>query len=95
MNIKPVIAYKQIRTARYDKAMLHPVRMYVLKLLSNHICCYSGDLSEELMISKLTLSQHLIELKEAGLIKGEIESTRIRYCINKGNREETKQFQGV
>jgi len=65
MNIKPVTTYNQNRTARYAKAMGHPVRMYVLELLSSHSCCYSGDLSEELPIAKSTLSQHLKELKEA------------------------------
>ena len=81
---------KQQRTARYAKAMGHPVRMYVLELLSKQSCCYSGDLSEELPIAKSTLSQHLKELKDAGLIQGEIEAPRIRYCINKENWKEAQ-----
>ncbi len=80
----------QEKTARYAKAMGHPVRMYVLELLSQQSCCYSGDLSEELPIAKSTLSQHLKELKEAGLIQGEIEAPRIKYCINSENWEEAK-----
>ena len=71
--------------ARYAKAMGHPVRIYILQLLSNQSCCYSGDLSEELPIAKSTLSQHLKELKKAGLIQGEIEQPRIKYCLNKEN----------
>ena len=80
MNSKSVTTEKQIRIAWYAKAMGHPVRMYVLELLSNQACCYSGDLSDDLPIAKSTLSQHLKELKDAGLIQGEIEAPRIRYC---------------
>lgn len=81
---------EQQKMARYAKAMGHPIRMYVLELLSKQSCCYSGDLSEELPIAKSTLSQHLKELKDAGLIQGEIEAPRIKYCINKTNWEEAK-----
>lgn len=81
---------KQQRIARYAKAMGHPIRVYVLELLSTQACCYSGDLSEELPIAKSTLSQHLKELKDAGLINGEIESPKIKYCINKENWDEAR-----
>lgn len=80
--------------ARYAKAMGHPIRMYVLELLLNQNCCYSGDLTEVLHIAKSTLSQHLKELKEAGLIQGEIEAPKIRYCINKKNWEEAQLLFG-
>lgn len=83
---------KQKRMARYAKALGHPVRIYVMDILSNQACCYSGDLSEELPIAKSTLSQHLKELKDAGLIKGEIEAPRIKYCINKENWLEAKML---
>lgn len=76
--------------ARYAKAMGHPVRMYVLELLSNQSCCYSGDLSDILPIAKSTLSQHLKELKDAGLIQGEIEAPKIKYCLNRKNWEEAR-----
>lgn len=79
------ITKEQKLVARYAKAMSHPVRMYILELLSKQSCCYSGDLSEVLPIAKSTLSQHLKELKEAELIQGEIEQPRIKYCLNKGN----------
>ena len=65
--------------------MGHPVRMFVLDLLSKQTCCYSGDLSEVLPVAKSTLSQHLKELKDAGLIQGEIEAPKIKYCLNKEN----------
>lgn len=90
MARKEVITDKQKKMARYAKAMGHPIRMYVLELLASQSCCYSGDLTEELPIVKSTLSQHLKELKDAGLIQGEIEAPRIKYCINKENWEEAK-----
>jgi DNA-binding transcriptional ArsR family regulator len=92
MDSKTVTSDKQLRMARYAKAMAHPVRVYVLELLSNQSCCYSGDLSDELPIAKSTLSQHLKELKDAGLIQGETELPRIKYCIDKENWKEAQQL---
>lgn len=96
MTKEEVFSDKQNRAARYAKAMGHPVRLFVLELLSKQSCCYSGDLSDELPIAKSTLSQHLKELKDAGLIQGEIESPRIKYCINKENWKEAQSlFRGL
>lgn len=89
---KVQITEEQKKAARYAKAMGHPIRMYVLELLSKQSCCYSGDLSEELPVVKSTLSQHLKELKSAGLIQGEIEAPRIKYCINKENWAEAQEL---
>lgn len=89
---KDVLTDEQKKAARYAKAMGHPIRMYVLELLSNQSCCYSGDLTEILPIAKSTLSQHLKELKDAGLIQGEIEVPRIKYCINKANWQEAQEL---
>ncbi len=72
--------------------MGHPIRLYVLELLSRQACCYSGDLSEELPIAKSTLSQHLKALKEAGLIQGEIEAPKVKYCLNQTNWLEARQL---
>lgn len=80
-----VFTDEQQQAARFAKAMGHPVRMYVLELLNKQSCCYSGDLSDILPIAKSTLSQHLKELKDAGLIQGEIEAPKVKYCINKEN----------
>lgn len=90
MSIKLATTDDQQRIARYAKAMGHPIRMYVLELLSNQSCCYSGDLSEDLPIAKSTLSQHLKELRDAGLIQGEVESPKIKYCLNKENWKEAQ-----
>jgi ArsR family transcriptional regulator, arsenate/arsenite/antimonite-responsive transcriptional repressor len=87
---KEIITKEQQKAARFAKAMGHPIRMYVLELLSSQSCCYSGDLTEVLPIVKSTLSQHLKELKDAGLIQGEIEAPRIKYCLNKENWAEAQ-----
>lgn len=71
------------KLARYAKALSHPVRVYIIKHLSKQNCFYSGDLSEVLPIAKSTLSQHLKELKSAGLIQGEIQAPKIKYCLNR------------
>ncbi len=77
--------------ARFAKAMSHPVRVYILKKLSRlNACCYSGDLVDELPVGRSALSQHLKELKHAGLIQGEIETPFIKYCLNKENWEKLK-----
>jgi DNA-binding transcriptional ArsR family regulator len=70
--------------------MGHPTRMFILELLSRQSCCYSGDLTEVLPIAKSTLSQHLKELNDAGLIQGEIEAPKIKYCLNQENWNEAK-----
>ena len=92
MNMEDVITDDQKKLARFAKAMGHPIRMYVLELLSEQACCYSGDLTEMLPIAKSTLSQHLKELKDAGLIQGEIEAPKIKYCINRDNWEKAQQL---
>ena len=90
--MKEEITEKQKQMARYAKAMGHPVRMYILNLLSSQSCCYSGDLSETLPIAKSTLSQHLKELKDAGLIQGTIERPKIKYCLNQENWEQARSL---
>ncbi len=90
METKSLVKHEKM--ARYAKAIGHPVRLYVLELLSKQTCCYSGDLSEVLPIAKSTLSQHLKELKSAGLIQGETEAPKIKYCLNKANWEEAKNL---
>ena len=76
---------KQEKIASISKALGHPVRVYVVEFLSKQECCYSGDLTEILSMAKSTLSQHLKELKKAGLIQGKIEGAKIKYCLNEEN----------
>lgn len=75
----------QIDTARFAKALSHPVRIAILELLNSHACCFHGDMAEELPIAKSTLSQHLNELKDAGLIRGTITPPTVKYCIDREN----------
>lgn len=74
---------EQEQTARFAKALAHPVRIAILQLLNNKTCCYHGNMAEELPIAKSTLSQHLNELKDAELIQGNITPPTVRYCINR------------
>ena len=71
--------------ARFAKAMGHPARMAILRFLAAQDSCFFGDIHEVLPIAKATVSQHLKELKDAGLIQGEIEMPKVRYCINREN----------
>jgi ArsR family transcriptional regulator, arsenate/arsenite/antimonite-responsive transcriptional repressor len=81
---------QQKELALIARALSHPVRIYILQLLAGQSCCYSGDLAEDLPIARSTLSQHLKALKDAGLIQGEINPPKIKYCINKDNWEKAK-----
>lgn len=83
---------KQEQTSRFAKAMGHPVRIAILQLLNTQNCCYHGDMAEELPVAKSTLSQHLKELKDAGLIQGDIKPPTVKYCINRGNWELAKKL---
>ena len=78
---------KQEQLARFAKAMGHPARVAILDFLIKQNSCFFGDIHEVLPISKATVSQHLKELKEAGLIQGEIETPKVKYCINRENWE--------
>ncbi len=67
------------------KALGHPVRIQILKLLSTQSCCFTGELTSLIPMAQSTISQHLKALLEAGLIQGEINPPRVRYCLNRQN----------
>ncbi len=71
--------------ARYGKALGHPARIAIIQFLASQNNCFFGDIQDVLPISKATVSQHLSELKDAGLIQGEIIYPKVKYCINKEN----------
>lgn len=83
---------EQKQAARFSKALGHPVRIAILQLLNTQACCFHGDMAEELPIAKSTLSQHLNELKDAGLIQGNITPPTVKYCINKENWKIAKKL---
>lgn len=96
MNLKKKYTSEQELLARYAKALGHPVRIAILQLLQNQSCCYHGDMAEELPIAKSTLSQHLNELKAAGLIQGTVTPPTVKYCIHKKNWEKASTlFSGL
>lgn len=84
-NTKEVLTQEVIQTARFAKALGHPVRVSILKLLNSQTCCFHGDMAEILPVAKSTLSQHLNELKNAELIQGNISGPTTKYCINREN----------
>ncbi len=67
--------------AQFAKVLSHPARLAILKYLAETKTCISGDISDNLPLSRTTVSQHLTELKAMGLIKGEIEGLKVNYCI--------------
>ena len=76
---------KDNKIAAIAKALSHPARVAILKLLIKKQACVCGDIVDELPLSQSTVSQHLKELKLAGLIQGEIEGTKVCYCVNLEN----------
>lgn len=89
---KKELTAEQEQLARFAKGLGHPIRIAILQMLANQSCCYHGDMSEILPIAKSTLSQHLNELKDAGLIQGTITLPTVKYCINQENWEKAKNM---
>lgn len=79
------------KIARFAKALGHPTRVAIMEFLLSQESCYFGDIHEVFPNAKATISQHLKELKSAGLIQGEIEAPKVKYCINKESWEVAKQ----
>ncbi len=74
--------------ASFAKVISHPARLAILKYLADTKTCISGDISDYLPLSRTTVSQHLKELRDMGLIHGEIDGLKINYCLCKTNIEE-------
>lgn len=72
----------QQRTAELMKALGHPARIAILELLAERQTCICGDITDQLPLAQSTVSQHLKALKNAGIIKGEIDGVRVCYCLN-------------
>jgi DNA-binding transcriptional ArsR family regulator len=73
---------KEQDLAAFAKAMAHPARIAILKILAQHNGCICGEIVEVLPLAQSTVSQHLKELKNAGLIDGTVDGPRSCYCIN-------------
>lgn len=76
---------KDVQLALWLKALSHPARIAIMKTLAEKKECICGDLVLDLPLAQSTVSQHLKALKEAGLITGEVDGPRSKYCINRTN----------
>ena len=79
------------RLANYAKALAHPARVAILKFLIRQNACVCGDIVKEIGLAQSTVSQHLKELKELGLIRGTVEGTSICYCIDQDMWQQMKR----
>src|ERR1700756_5121046 len=83
---------KDNKLAKYAKALAHPARIAILQVLIKKQACICGDIVDELPLSQSTVSQHLKELKEAGLIKGDIDGVKVCYCIDEEEWKTAKNY---
>jgi len=81
--------------ASIAKALSHPVRLKILKLLAGEACCFTGELTEVIPMAQSTISQHLKALRDAGMIQGEIDPPKVKYCINRENWDRAQQLFGT
>ncbi|MFZ1262432.1 MAG: metalloregulator ArsR/SmtB family transcription factor [Chitinophagaceae bacterium] len=79
---KEAFTQKEQDLANFAKAMAHPARIAILKVLAQRNACICGEIVDLLPLAQSTVSQHLKELKSAGLITGSIDGPRSCYCIN-------------
>ncbi|MDQ3142768.1 MAG: metalloregulator ArsR/SmtB family transcription factor [Bacteroidota bacterium] len=85
---------KENKIALFAKALAHPARVAIIQLLLKKQSCICGDIVDELPLSQSTVSQHLKELKNAGLIKGDIAGVTTCYCIDEKVWLQAKQYLG-
>jgi ArsR family transcriptional regulator len=71
--------------ARLAKALGHPARVAIIRLLLRRDTCVCGEIVDELPLAQSTVSQHLKQLKQAGLIRGEVDGPRVCYCVDEGS----------
>lgn len=90
-NTKPEeFTTEEIELADIAKALSHPARIKILKILSAKNVCVCGDIVDLLPLAQATVSQHLKELKRVGLIEGEIDGPKVCYCLNILKMEKAK-----
>jgi len=81
-NKKADFSLSDQEMANFAKALSHPARIAIIKILAEQRSCICGEIVEVLPLAQSTVSQHLKELKEAGLIKGNIDGASVCYCID-------------
>ncbi len=94
LSKKEEFSIKQNKLADYAKALAHPARVAIVEYLAKTNACMCGDIVEILPLSQSTVSQHLRELKKAGLVKGEIEGTSVCYCLDEKGWNEVQSMLG-
>jgi len=87
-----IFTQEQNNIAQFAKVIGHPARVAILQHLFKLNSCVCGQLVEEIGLAQATISQHLRELKETGLIKGSIEGTSVCYCVDQNKWEEMKEL---
>jgi predicted transcriptional regulator len=86
-----LFSLQQNELAGVAKALAHPARIAIIEYLLNAKACINSDLVQELGLAQATISQHLRELKDAGIIQGTIEGPRMSYCIHSERWEELSE----
>ena len=94
INKKNLFEEDEILLADMAKAIAHPARIKILKILAEKNTCICGEIVEILPLAQATVSQHLMELKKAGLVQGTISGAKSCYCINWKNFEKLEKFFG-
>lgn len=94
VDFRGVATRREERLAELAKAVGHPLRVRILRILIKRKTCICGELVDELPIAQSTVSQHLKILKEVGLVQGEIDGPRVCYCIEPNALEELKGLVG-
>lgn len=92
VNKKHAFAESEIALAELAKALSHPARIAILTVLARRQTCICGEIVEVLPLAQSTVSQHLKELKEAGLVKGTVDGPRSCYCINTERLQEFREM---
>lgn len=92
LNEKSEFPPSGLRLAALGKALSHPDRVSILKILADRDACVDGGIGERLSVEPSAMSEHLRELKEVGLVQDEIEGPRISYCLN---AEVVSEMQGL
>ncbi|HVZ56217.1 MAG TPA: metalloregulator ArsR/SmtB family transcription factor [Chitinophagaceae bacterium] len=96
LHKKDAFTPKEQELAEFAKALSHPARIAILKVLAQRNQCICGEIVEVLPLAQSTVSQHLKELREAGLVKGETDGPRSCYCINwKAFRQFSQDFNAL
>lgn len=82
INKTKLFEQEDIQLANWAKALGHPARIAILKVLARRCTCLCGDITDEIPLAQSTISQHLKVLKQAGIIQGEIDGVKVCYCLN-------------